>query len=190
MTPLVSFAINASSVLTVIVDVFVILLFVILLTPLQDRGWGKRIARHFGRRSIHYGFLIGALSVAGSLFFSEVAGFAPCELCWIQRGLLYTQAVIFAVALIAQKAERRRAFDNIIRKAALILSGIGFPVGAYNVYLQLGGGELIPCSATGPSCSYVYFMRFGFVTIPTMSFTAFALIIVLMLLGEGYKEVK
>ncbi len=188
MTTLVPFAIDFSSVLTIAADAFVLFLFALLLTPLQDRGWGKKAASWLGRSAIHLSFAIGAASVVGSLFFSEVAGFAPCELCWIQRGLLYTLAVVLAVGLIARKSERRRAFDNFMRKAGLAISAIGFPVAAYNVYLQFGGNSLIPCSATGPSCSFVYFVRFGYVTIPTMSLTAFALIIALMLLGEGVRE--
>ena len=188
METLIQFAINFSSVLTVAADIFAILLFAILLTPLQERGWGKKIAEAIGRRSIHWSLGIAVLCVAGSLFFSNIAGFAPCELCWIQRGLLYTLAVVLAVGLIARKSERRRSFDNFMRKAGLIISAIGFPIAAYNVYLQLGGGALIPCSATGPACSLVYFIRFGYVTIPTMSLTAFALIIAFMLLGESYRE--
>jgi disulfide bond formation protein DsbB len=188
MSSFVQFAINASAIATVIVDVFVIFLFIILLTPLQTKGFGKKVATFFGRHSINFTFLIGALSVIGSLFFSEVAGFVPCELCWIQRGLLYTLALILLIGLIARKDERRRAFDNFMRKCGLIFAGIGFPIAAYNLYLQLGGGAIIPCSATGPSCSLVYFLRFGYVTIPTMSLTAFALIIALMLFGEGMRE--
>jgi disulfide bond formation protein DsbB len=188
MGSFVQFAINASSVITVIADVGVILLFAVLLTPLQERGWGKKIARLLGRHAIRTAFAIGLVSVAGSLFFSNVAGFEPCELCWIQRGLLYTLTVILAVGLIARRAERRRAFDKFMRMCGLVLSGIGVPVAVYNVWLQLGGGALIPCSATGPSCSYVYFIRFGYVTIPTMSLTAFLIILALMLLGEGYVE--
>ncbi len=188
MESFIQFAINASSVLTIIADALVIVLFAILLTPLQERGWGAKVARFFGRRAIHYSLVIGLTSVAGSLFFSDVPGFAPCELCWIQRGLLYTLTVILAIGLIARREERRRAFDNFMRKCGLILSGIGIPVAAYNTYLQFGGGALIPCSATGPSCSYVYFLRFGYVTIPTMSLTAFALIIAFMLFGEGHAE--
>lgn len=188
MEALIQFAIDFSSILTVIADIFVILLFIILLTPLQEQGWGKKIAEAMGRKAIHWSFAVAAISVVGSLFFSNIAGFVPCELCWIQRALLYTLAVVLAIGLLARKSERRRAFDNIMRKTGLIISAIGFPIGAYNVYLQLGGSALVPCSATGPSCSLVYFIRFGYVTIPTMSLTAFALIIAFMLLGEGYRE--
>jgi len=75
-----------------------------------------------------------------------------------------------------------RKFHAWTQKACLILSGIGFPIAAYHMYLQLGGGAIVPCSAIGPSCSYVYFLQYGYVTIPTMSLTAFALILAFMLL--------
>ena len=91
--------------------------------------------------------------MAGSLFYSEFAHFAPCELCWIQRGLLYTQAVILFLALFARKEEHVRRFQNLTQKACLALSAIGFPIAAYHMYLQFGGGALVPCSAIGPTCS-------------------------------------
>lgn len=188
MNSFIQFAIDFSSVLTVAADIFIVWLFIILLTPLQERGWGKKAATLLGKHSIHLSFAIAAVGVSGSLFFSNVAGFVPCELCWIQRGFLYSLALILAVGIIARKEERRRAYDNFMRKCGLVLAGIGIPVAAYNVYLQLGGGAIVPCSATGPSCSLVYFIRFGYVTIPTMSLTAFALIVALMLLGEGMAE--
>jgi hypothetical protein len=86
------------------------------------------------------------------------------------------------LALFARKEEHVRKFHAWTQKACLILSGIGFPIAAYHMYLQLGGGAIVPCSAIGPSCSYVYFLQYGYVTIPTMSLTAFALILAFMLL--------
>ena len=69
MTSLVPFAIDFSSVLTIAADVFILFLFVLLLTPLQDRGWGKKAASWLGRFAIPFSFAIGAASVIGSLFF-------------------------------------------------------------------------------------------------------------------------
>jgi disulfide bond formation protein DsbB len=106
-------------------------------------------------------------------------------LCWIQRGFLYTQAVILLIAMLGRKAERRKLYDRLVEKCCLILSCCGFAVAAYHTYLQLGGGAIVPCSATGPSCQYVYFLQYGYVTIPTMSLTAFALILLFMLLKKS-----
>jgi disulfide bond formation protein DsbB len=188
MTQLIQPVIEIASIFTVLADVLVIALFVLLLTPLQEKNAGKKIAQFFGKRAMLFSFLITAASVVGSLFFSDVANFAPCLLCWIQRGFLYTEAVILAVAMLARKDERVRMYQRFVEKSCLIISAIGFPISAYNTYLQLGGGAIIPCSATGPDCSYVYFIRFGYVTIPTMALTAFALIIALMLLKTDTNE--
>ena len=55
--------------------------------------------------------------------------------------------------LFARKEERVRKFQNLAQKACLALSAIGFPIAAYHMYLQFGGGAIVPCSAIGPSCS-------------------------------------
>ncbi len=182
MTPFVQAVTNVLSLGTIAADVAIVFLFAIILTPLSETRWGKKIASLTGDRAILLSLLVAAGGVAGSLFYSEFAHFAPCELCWIQRGLLYTQSVILFLALFARKEEHVRKFQNFTQKACLILSAIGFPIAAYHMYLQFGGGAIVPCSAIGPTCSYVYFLMYGYITIPTMSLTAFALILCFMLL--------
>lgn len=184
MTPVVQAVTNVLSVGTVAADILVVLLFAIILTPLDQTGWGKKVTAFFGKHAVLLSFLVTLAGVVGSLFYSEYAHFAPCELCWIERGFLYTQTVILFIAMFARKEEHVRRFHAWTQRACLTLSAIGFPIAAYHVYLQLGGGELVPCSAIGPSCQYVYFLQFGYVTIPTMSLTAFALILVFMLLRK------
>jgi len=188
MTPIVAFVTNLLSLGTIASDIVIVFLFAIILTPLSEQGWGKKVDDFFGKRAMMLSFLVTLGAVAGSLFYSEYAHFAPCELCWIQRGLLYTQAVILFLSLFAQSAERVRRFQNLTQKACLALSAIGFPVAAYHMYLQFGGGAIVPCSAIGPTCSYVYFITYGYITIPTMSLTAFALILCFMLLHRPAVE--
>ncbi len=180
MNPLVQTATNALSSFTVILDGLAVFLLIILITPLKRRSWGRKIETFFGRNAILFAFLVAIGSVAGSLFYSQVAGFAPCLLCWIQRAFLYTEAVILFVAMVARKDEFKRKYGEFVRRVTLILSIIGAPIAAYHTYLQFGGNTLIPCSATGPGCEFVYFVEYGYVTIPTMALTAFALIILFM----------
>ena len=45
-------------------------------------------------------FLVAAVATAGSLYFSEVANYIPCRLCWFQRIAMYPLAVILLVAAI------------------------------------------------------------------------------------------
>ena len=40
------------------------------------------------------------IAVLGSLYYSEIVGYIPCELCWIQRIFMYPLVIIFGVALI------------------------------------------------------------------------------------------
>jgi disulfide bond formation protein DsbB len=181
MAPLTQTVTNILSAATVALDGLAVFLLIILVTPLKKRGWGKKIEVFCGKNAILFAFLIAAGSVAGSLFYSQVAGFAPCLLCWIQRAFLYTEAVILFIAMVARKDEFRRKYGEFVRRTTLILSIIGAPISAYHTYLQFGGNALIPCSATGPGCEFVYFIEYGYVTIPTMALTAFALIILFML---------
>jgi hypothetical protein len=109
MTPFVQLVTNILSFGTVVSDVLILFLLVIILTPLSEKGWGKKVATFFGDHAILFSFLITAGSVVGSLFYSEFAHFAPCELCWIERGLIYPQAIILAVALIAKKTRNKHA---------------------------------------------------------------------------------
>src|SRR5580704_12739453 len=100
MTPFVQNLTGIASFITVIFDIFAICLFFILITPLRRHGWTKRIAEFFGERAILLSFLVAFLSVAGSLFYSEIAQFQPCLLCWWQRIFLYPQAILLLVAII------------------------------------------------------------------------------------------
>jgi disulfide bond formation protein DsbB len=188
MTPVVQFVTNILSLGTIASDIVVVFLFVVILTPLSEHGWGKKVDGFFGKHAMLLSFLVTLGGVAGSLFYSEYAHFAPCELCWIQRGLLYTQCVILFLVLFAREEERVRKFQNMAQRVCLVLSAIGFPIAAYNMYLQFGGGAIVPCSAIGPTCSYVYFLTYGYITIPTMSLTAFALILCFMLLHRPARE--
>jgi disulfide bond formation protein DsbB len=118
------------------------------------------------------GFLIAALAMAGSLYFSEVANYVPCRLCWFQRIAMYPLAVILLVASI------RRDFG--VRWYAIPLAAIGGCVSIYHYLVewhpQLEGDA---CDPTNP-CSLVWFREFGFVTLSLMALCGFVAIIVLL----------
>lgn len=170
MAPIVSLVTKALSLLTIGADFVIVLIFFGILLK------NKAVTGFFGRQAVFFSFLIAFGSVVGSFFYSEVAGFLPCILCWWQRVLLFPQAVIFLVGL-AKKDARSLLYG-------FWLSFIGLFIGAYNTYLQFGGTGIGDCSATGVSCSVRYFLEFGYVTIPTMSLTAFLLLIALYLANK------
>jgi disulfide bond formation protein DsbB len=115
------------------------------------------------------------IAMLGSLFFSEVMGYPPCELCWVQRILMYPLVVIYGVAAYKK--------DISIALPGLILSGIGMFVSTYHYLvqklpvLQEAGKAcgLVPCNAT-------YINILGFITIPFLAGTAFIFIFVLHLI--------
>src|SRR5699024_12031322 len=68
------------------------------------------------------------LATVGSLYFSEIKGFAPCELCWIQRIFMYPLVIIYGVAALKKNID--------IALPGLILSGIGMFISAYHYLIQ------------------------------------------------------
>lgn len=113
------------------------------------------------------------IAMAGSLFYSEVMGYIPCELCWYQRILMYPLIIIYGLAALKK--------DIQIALPGLILSGIGMFVSLYHYLVQkvpsfqeMGGS----CSG-GVPCNAVYVNYFGFVTIPFLALIAFVVIFVL-----------
>ncbi|WP_010650088.1 disulfide oxidoreductase [Oceanobacillus massiliensis] len=120
------------------------------------------------------------LATGGSLFYSEIMGFIPCELCWYQRILMYPLVVIYGFAAIKKEIS--------VTLPGLILSGIGMFVSIYHYMVQkvpafheMGGS----CTG-GVPCNAVYVNYLGFVTIPFLAGIAFIVIFVLqfMLLKE------
>jgi disulfide bond formation protein DsbB len=119
---------------------------------------------------------VAVVAMLGSLYFSEVADFPPCRLCWFQRIGMYPLAVILPIA-----AWRG---DWSVRRYALPLAVGGGLVSAYHMlierYPSLASGS---CDPTNP-CSIIWVERLGYLTIPTMALSGFALIAVLLSLPK------
>ena len=122
-------------------------------------------------------FLIASLSGAGSLFFSEVADFPPCKLCWFQRTFMYPVAI---TTLLAAAFDDRRAARYLLPLPVL---GLGFSV--YHVLVERGVvAESSSCQISAPGgCAVKWVDELGYVTIPTLAGTAFALLIVVLSLA-------
>lgn len=136
----------------------------------------KKLYAAAGEFALLGAFITALGGVLGSLYFSEIAKYLPCELCWYQRILLYPQALLFGLALLKKNR------DVVVQ--GVVLSGLGFAIATYQTYLQYGGSALVPCSANSlaGSCGQKNFLEFGFITLPVMALTGFAMILVAMLL--------
>lgn len=125
------------------------------------------------------------LATAGSLFYSQVLGFAPCLLCWWQRIFMFSQVVILGIALFFE--------DYRALRSSLGLSLMGGSIALYQVFLERGVISAAPCPATGPtpSCADIVISLYGFLTIPLMSFIFFVFIALVAFMGIRYhREVR
>jgi disulfide bond formation protein DsbB len=139
--------------------------------------WKQAFAHAIGPHALVLGFLVAAISVSGSLYFSEAAHFTPCKLCWYQRIAMYP-----LVPLLGLAAWRR---DDGIRPYAATLAALGGVVSTYHVLLErFPSLESGACDVANP-CTIIWVRRFGYLTIPTMALSAFALVVTLMLTRAG-----
>lgn len=109
------------------------------------------------------------LATSGSLFYSELLGYIPCDLCWLQRIFMYPLVIIYGVALV------KRNLD--IALPGLILSIIGLPISIYHYSLQkLPALQEAGGFCTNIPCNLQYVNYFGFITIPFLAGLAFLII--------------
>lgn len=120
-------------------------------------------------------FAQALVAMSGSLYFSEVAGYLPCLLCWYQRIALYPLVIILAVGILRK--------DSKIYQYVLPFTVVGGLIALYHVLLYY---NVFPESAetcrAGVSCTTKYIEYFGFVTIPLLSLLGFAVITTCMII--------
>lgn len=150
---------------------------VVAVTAIVRRVRGPEALAEFrnglGRVALPLAWIVAAVTTAGSLYYSKVQGYVPCELCWYQRIVLYPFAVILAIA-----AWRR---DSSIRVYAIPVLCIGVVISVYHSWIQWfppASGTSF-CTTDTP-CTLKYVDEFGFVTLPFMALSAMAIIIALL----------
>jgi disulfide bond formation protein DsbB len=131
-------------------------------------------------------FAAALIATLGSLYFSEILKFVPCDLCWYQRIFMYPQVIILGIAVAKKNYE--------IAIYSSILSLIGICISSYHYLIQkvsfIGESSnscgLVPCNSQ-------YINWFGFVTIPFLALTAFIIIticsfLIIKHMKEGVKS--
>ncbi|WP_456278958.1 disulfide oxidoreductase [Bacillus sp. AK128] len=124
---------------------------------------------------LYLAWFISLVATFGSLYFSEIKGFIPCEYCWYQRILMYPQVLILGIGTFQN--------DQSVIRFSLPLSILGWFISLYHYLVQKvpGFAEIKPCKS-GVPCSGEYINWFGFITIPFLAWVAFSLIIIFLLL--------
>jgi disulfide bond formation protein DsbB len=138
-------------------------------------------ARSFlGPDGLALALVVAVVATSGSLYLSEVAHFVPCRLCWAQRFVMYPLVPILGVA-----TWRRRL---AVRRFAVPFALVGAAISTYHVLLErfptLESGA---CDPKNP-CTLIWVERFGYLTIPTMAWSAFTLIATLLALSLPSEE--
>src|SRR4051794_28483802 len=165
------------------------MLLQVLLAALVAAGLAATVSpfgRHLlveARESLLGSELWGAWALAlvatcGSLYFSEIAGFVPCRLCWFQRIAMYPLAAVLLVAAV--RRDTRGAFAYA---AALPL--IGAAVSAYHIYIEIHPEAESASCKVGVPCSVKWIDQFGYVTIPVLALTAFLSILALLVFARS-----
>ena len=139
-------------------------------TLADARAW---LVREYGSSAVRMAWVVSIAATSGSLYFSEGAGFVPCELCWFQRVAMYPLVVVLGVAAFRE--------NRLIRWYAAPLAGAGALVSLYHYALQRLPAIDAGTCASGVPCSLTWFNVFGFISIPLMALTAFGAILVLLL---------
>lgn len=176
---------NLLSVLTVLALVFSAVLVVdMVMVFLSKKSTGiipAPLAAMIRAQTVPYLTLIATIAMAGSLYYSDIAGYAPCKLCWLQRIAMYP---IVALGLVGMSKKDKSAIDYITPLAL-----IGGAIAGYHYYHQLFPNLSLPCSTVGysVSCTERFFMTFGFVTIPMMALAAFGFMVALILYSKRSK---
>ena len=125
------------------------------------------------------GFVVASIATGGSLFFSEIAGYPPCELCWFQRICMYPLSILLLV--IATHGDYRAS------RYLLPLPVVGAGVSIYHLLVENGVvKESQACLASAPGgCQVKWINEFGYITIPTLALTGFLLLIGFLVLASS-----
>ncbi len=120
-------------------------------------------------------FLVAATATAGSLFFSEVAGFVPCELCWYQRICMFPLSIMTLLMALAN--------DHRAARYLLPLPIVGAGIAVYHLLVERGVvGQSTACLASAPGgCATRWIDELGYVTIPVLTLTSFLLVTLFLL---------
>lgn len=133
------------------------------------------------RGSLHIALLAAWIAMLGSLYFSEVAHYIPCTLCWYQRILMYPLTLVLAIGLLRR--------DENTPLLALPFSVLGIGVSTYHVLLEKT--DWFSGAATcqvGVPCTVLWINWFGFITIPFLALIAFLIITVMAITAQQAGE--
>lgn len=182
MTPLVSnlnFLLASATLLSQVLFVALVLAYFLRTKNSSLSSFFKAVTPY----ALPFAFLLALSATVLSLLYSEVFGFVPCGLCWLQRVFLYPQVILLGMAWWKK--------DSKIADYVIALSILGAIYALDQHFLQMGISSGLPCPASGNGdCAKRILFEFNYITFPLMSFTAFIWQVGLMILLRNTRGVK
>ncbi len=167
----------ALSSLAIVAEAIVVYLAVVILIKKKAHPLLGMPFRWIESRGMLFAFIVALVATLGSLTYSDILGYEPCKLCWYQRIFMYSLVPLLGMAIWRK--------DRSFLPYAIMMSIVGGLIAVYHYTVQLGFVPA-PCSVSGysVSCAKVFVLRFGYITIPVMAFSAFLLILFLLRLSR------
>jgi disulfide bond formation protein DsbB len=174
-TDVVSTALAAAA---IVVQVLLALVLVVAIAAIWSRGARRLLAE--ARDSllgseVWIAWAFALVATAGSLFFSELADFIPCRLCWFQRIGMYPLAALLLIAAIRRDARGAAIYG-------LPLAAFGSIVAIYHIYIEYHPEAETAACKIGAPCTTKWIDKLGYITIPVLALTAFLAIITLLVM--------
>jgi disulfide bond formation protein DsbB len=167
------------AILTVAANVALVLLVVLAVGARFSAGLAgarDRVLDELGGSALLLAWLLALVATVGSLYYSEIAHFVPCPLCWYQRAAMYPLAIVLGIAALRR--------DSGIWPYGVSLALVGAAISIYHYQLEwFPGQQAIACSASVP-CSAPYFRELGFMSLAYMALSGFLLIAALLLVAR------
>ena len=156
-----------------------LLLLIGLLALLGARGPLDTLRGWLWGYELWAAFVVAAVATGGSLYYSEVAPFIPCELCWFQRICMYPLSIFLLLMAIWG--------ENRVARYVLALPVVGAGVSIFHMLIGYGAiTEPQACSRSGGcATNWIEQWGFGYLQIETLAFTAFLLLIGFLVLASA-----
>ena len=118
---------------------------------------------------------IALVTTLGSLYYSEIAGYPPCTLCWYQRIAIYPQVIVLGAAALRR--------DRAVWLTSVPLAVVGVAISVWHVVSARFPSLAGPCVPANP-CTIKWVEEFGLLTVPTMALIAGSAFIALTLVAR------